>query len=789
MATATITTAWNHSRSYSQAPHTLIEKGDNWELWRRANNTIVAFAFNGSKTVYNLGGSGTLSRLRDWCKENAAEKGEVPAPPKPPETTGGIQLKVFPAGARVRIPGLGINKVGSFSMGNLKPGTYSMEVSATGYETLKGSYEIMVGDPIPETARLKKIEEPEKPPIVEPGLTWDELSPAQQAAFNKAVEEMPSGAGSAMTADDIMLYMGLPSLVSVFGKLSLGLLNVAKIGFPKLAPLGTAGFLNILKTSPKTVVSVQKAVARNLVGEVAAGKITTTQFAKAIAGTKPGYLKLIAKELVDLSDEAYAAVMGKLTATKSGRIASVSLQPFLKELGRPALSKAAYTILQISQVVALPIIAIFAITEIPQLFLMSIFARTEFPTFVNFQLKKFEDTLETLFWTLKENIEDKDVGKAADTITAIRTTLGEYDAYITTGDFDGVPISKIMEDNNMLKGTQSMLAMFELKLEQAIEQEIPGVSLAELGEIEFHTDPKEALITVPGYEKTYRDGDVIKFGEGSLEAIATLEGYHPKTQKFYPKEGVKEKVSFVLLKLPDEPKPNQGRLQVSIYDKKTNAGIGATLFIDGAAQEYAVQTHTKDLDANTYELRIEKVGYKPYIDTIAIDVGKTTAIVVYLEKIPAIEPPIVPPIIPPIKPPEPEKGRINITTNPSAEVWSAGAKLAEETPATLELVQGIYSLKFTADGYKDKTYTAYLSAGETINISLTLTAIDEEEELPWLARVSINSDPIAAKILINGSFIEKYTPDSVLLEPGVYTIGIQKSRYKPWQETINLETE
>ena len=74
-------------------------------------------------------------------------------------------------------------------------------------------------------------------------------------------------------------------------------------------------------------------------------------------------------------------------------------------------------------------------------------------------------------------------------------------------------------------------------------------------------------------------------------------------------------------------------------------------------------------------------------------------------------------------------------------------------------------------------------------VSLNLQETEAPPILVKLARISIQSAPSSAKILVNGVWTKKYTPDSVLLEAGDYELALAKSGFKTWTTPLRLTEE
>ncbi|KKK46998.1 hypothetical protein LCGC14_3159610, partial [marine sediment metagenome] len=214
-----------------------------------------------------------------------------------------------------------------------------------------------------------------------------------------------------------------------------------------------------------------------------------------------------------------------------------------------------------------------------------------------------------------------------------------------------------------------------------------------------------------------------------------------------------------------------------------------------------------------YEVRWTAIGYKDYTDTIDIELQVTTKIVVKMDKIEEPEEPE--PTVTcetlgyhsempldgrdyeqiPVRGllcyalKEPTKGTVEISSNPLAEVWLLGNKIADSTPYKADFEQGFYTFTLKKNKYLDKILEVWIYAKQTTMRVVDLTAEDEPTPTTRLARISVNSNPTGGKILVNGVWTKGYTPDSVLLTAGDYEIGITKSGFKPWSTPLRLVEE
>ena len=303
------------------------------------------------------------------------------------------------------------------------------------------------------------------------------------------------------------------------------------------------------------------------------------------------------------------------------------------------------------------------------------------------------------------------------------------------------------------------------------------------------TEPPQALASIPGIFLEKITPFTVNIAPGSYDLLLEKEGYKPKTKTAIIKENQDNPVSVALEEISPEVPPNAGRLIVAVYDEKTGMPIKATLYIDNEPEKFHLHSYALDLVPGVYEIRVEEPGYEIETDTVGVEKGLTTDLKVELGKIevPPWEAP--PEEVPPeeLPPAPPAEGTLQALSDPAAEIWIAGIKKADKTPASIQLGQGVYDITFKAEGYVSETKGVIIRPGETSTLSITL----QEEGVPALERelwrVDVDSEPSGAKILINDSFTDAWTPGYVLLEPGVYELSLVKSGYKRWSTPLVLE--
>ena len=133
--------------------------------------------------------------------------------------------------------------------------------------------------------------------------------------------------------------------------------------------------------------------------------------------------------------------------------------------------------------------------------------------------------------------------------------------------------------------------------------------------------------------------------------------------------------------------------------------------------------------------------------------------------------------------PSPGKGEIEVLTDISganAQVKGPG-NFSDKctTPCRFEdLAPGRYELSVTKDGYRTEKRVIQLTKGNIKSIPIPMQA--------GVARLEIVSRPSGAEILIDGQRQNRQTPATVYVTPGTHRIGLQKSGFAPYEESVKI---
>ncbi len=121
------------------------------------------------------------------------------------------------------------------------------------------------------------------------------------------------------------------------------------------------------------------------------------------------------------------------------------------------------------------------------------------------------------------------------------------------------------------------------------------------------------------------------------------------------------------------------------------------------------------------------------------------------------------------------KGEIVLTSNPTnCKIYYDNSFLNSITPDTLRnLIAGNYSVKLSYPGYYDSTFTIHVGKDQKINKFIKL------REVPPNGNLFIQSDPIGAKIFLQGISANRITPDTLKQLPvGPYLVTLSLEDFR-----------
>jgi protein kinase-like protein/PEGA domain-containing protein len=140
---------------------------------------------------------------------------------------------------------------------------------------------------------------------------------------------------------------------------------------------------------------------------------------------------------------------------------------------------------------------------------------------------------------------------------------------------------------------------------------------------------------------------------------------------------------------------------------------------------------------------------------------------------------------------------------PGAAVWMDGRDTGRVTPAQVSVDRpGNHTFVFKKQGYLDETASANLQVGQTFQLSPTLRALGNTDEIKFggkfkkvfggsdtagMGAVSIKTQPKGAQIAVNNRIVDRMSPAEFYLNPGNYVVDITMTGFKSIHKVIAVE--
>ena len=197
------------------------------------------------------------------------------------------------------------------------------------------------------------------------------------------------------------------------------------------------------------------------------------------------------------------------------------------------------------------------------------------------------------------------------------------------------------------------------------------------------------------------------------------------------------------------------------YVSVTSNPDGASIFLDD--KELGKTPFEENIDIGDYTLRLKKQGYQDYEAQINVGMDEKTFIRADLS---AVEAPAL------------GKGRLFIDTQPQE------AKVAFYNPDIryergMELIQGVYPITISHEGYETRQTIVEIDPGEDRTIRVTLYP---ESNTGY---VSVTSNPDGASIFLDGKELGE-TPFEGNIDIGSHTVLLKKQWFQDYEAQINV---
>ena len=122
---------------------------------------------------------------------------------------------------------------------------------------------------------------------------------------------------------------------------------------------------------------------------------------------------------------------------------------------------------------------------------------------------------------------------------------------------------------------------------------------------------------------------------------------------------------------------------------------------------------------------------------------------------------------------------LKISSIPSGAKVYVNGSYKGETPLTLELLPGTYTVKLTKEDYEDYTKTVEINPGETTTLSATLT--------PKFGYLTVYSSPSGAEVYVDGDYVGTTPLENYKLSTGKHSVVVKKNDYQDYKTTVTIE--
>jgi hypothetical protein len=147
---------------------------------------------------------------------------------------------------------------------------------------------------------------------------------------------------------------------------------------------------------------------------------------------------------------------------------------------------------------------------------------------------------------------------------------------------------------------------------------------------------------------------------------------------------------------------------------------------------------------------------------------------------------------------------VSLNSDPAnAAVWMDGKDTGRMTPAQISIEKpGTHTFVFKKQGYLDEAATANLRIGQTFDMSPSLRALGQTDEIKMVGTfskifgrgegagqgiVSVKTQPKGAQIAVNSRTINKPSPAKFYLNPGNYMVDITIAGFKSIHRVVSVD--
>lgn len=246
-------------------------------------------------------------------------------------------------------------------------------------------------------------------------------------------------------------------------------------------------------------------------------------------------------------------------------------------------------------------------------------------------------------------------------------------------------------------------------------------AIVEAWEPEEPEEPEEPvnlnITSTPTQAKIYVDdvytyeltNTAIIVNAGTRSITLKKTGYEDQTKSITLEPETSNSIHFDLIEVtePPPPPPEEGTLILAVTPEDSTISI--------AGQTQITSPGTYNLPQGSYSIRAEKEGFTTIDRTFYINENETTNVSIILEE--EVE-----------EPPEPRPAKVVIDSEPhGADVYINGQYKFVETPYTIYLDAGAYTIRVQKEGYYPSEIEAEFEEGESVIIPFILVPIPDDD--------------------------------------------------------------
>ena len=130
-------------------------------------------------------------------------------------------------------------------------------------------------------------------------------------------------------------------------------------------------------------------------------------------------------------------------------------------------------------------------------------------------------------------------------------------------------------------------------------------------------------------------------------------------------------------------------------------------------------------------------------------------------------------------------GTLKINSKPSGATVKIDGVSRGKAPITVEIAAGSHKVSVSKEGFKEKSASARVTAGQTSSMTLALQAESTEPEVRK-GTLFISSAPAGALLYIDGQSRGR-TPLSVTVSEGLHTLKLEAEGKSPVEKRIKVD--